>query len=251
MKNENVHPDILKDDQFETVRSLIGKIAHDFNNLLTPLVAYPQLIKTDLPEGSEGQELLDVMESTCRDMEHITRQLLLLSMINKDEHQLLNVNTLIKDIVTWLKEKQLVENITIECDLADDVLNINGSDEAVMTVLHNMYVNSAEAMADGGQLLIKTENEYKENKPHESGISVTPGMYVKVSMHDNGSGINDEIKDNVFLPFVTTKKGQSRRGAGLGLSIVYRTMMDHNGFIDFESSPGKGTTFNLYFPAVG
>ena len=112
----------------------------------------------------------------------------------------------------------------------------------------NLVSNAAEAMPDGGRLTISTENRYVDS-PINGYDEVEEGDYAVLKVSDTGLGITPEEQEKIFEPFYT-KKVMGKSGTGLGMSVVWGTVKDHNGYVDIESSMDKGTTFSLYFPAV-
>ncbi|MCA1809603.1 MAG: ATP-binding protein [Kiritimatiellia bacterium] len=234
-------------ERLEMAGSIAGHIAHDFNNLLTPLLAYPAFIREALPEDSPARQDLEIIEKTAQQIADINQQLLALSRRGYCEQQALHINNIVEDIVALIQRGSHLENITIELDLAQDLLNIKGSSEQLLRVIHNLCQNAIDAMGNQGSLVISTQAVYLE-KPLKKYESVAQGEYVKLTITDTGHGIPPEIQDKIFDPFFTTKQATRQRGSGLGLSVVHGIVKDHNGYIDMESAPGKGTSFSLYFP---
>jgi signal transduction histidine kinase len=107
-----------------------------------------------------------------------------------------------------------------------------------------------QALSEDKKITISTARvTEKAERLSVCGNKVKPGDYLVITVKDTGPGIDGKIRDRVFDPFITTKKGnRNKRGAGLGLSIVYKIMRDHNGYIDIESENGKGSAFSLGFP---
>ncbi len=237
---------IARAERLETAGTVAGQIAHDFNNLLTPLLAYPNLIRRDLPPESKGRQYLDVMEKTAQDMSHITQQLLSLSRRAHTARETVNVNAVVEEVIT-LTQGTLPGAITVEFDLAEDLLYVRGAREQILRVLQNLCQNAIDAMGDAGLLRLTTENVYLD-APFGNYDFVKIGEYVKVTVSDTGPGIPPDIRDRIFDPFFTTKKASRRRGSGLGLSIVHGIVKDHDGYIDLDSVVGKGTTFCVYLP---
>jgi CheY-like chemotaxis protein len=118
--------------------------------------------------------------------------------------------------------------------------------EQIERVLLNLYVNAVDAMPGGGELQIRTENAVLDKKNAKRAGSAA-GKYVKISITDNGGGMDQATRERIFEPFFTTK--QMGRGTGLGLASAYATIRNHGGLIKVSSSEGKGTTFNMYLPA--
>ncbi|MFQ5499627.1 MAG: ATP-binding protein, partial [Candidatus Zixiibacteriota bacterium] len=116
-------------------------------------------------------------------------------------------------------------------------------------VILNLLLNARDAMADEGTILIRTENYYIDQQSIAYG-KVPRGEYVKLTLTDSGCGIPDGLLQTIFDPFVTSKTTDKKRGSGLGLSVVDAVVKDHDGYIDLNTEPGKGTSFYLYFPVT-
>ena len=239
---------LARAERLEMAGSIAGHIAHDFNNLLTPLMAYPEFIRSKLPENSPAHADLDVIVKTAQQMAHINQQLLALSRRAYHEPSVLNINAVIETEAAFLERNESAKGIKLDLALAGDLLNMKGSSQQLLRVIQNLCQNAIEAMGPAGTLTIKTENVCLDT-PVKKYELMTPGEYIKVSITDTGHGIPPEIQDKLFDPFFTTRKADKQRGSGLGLSVVRGIVKDHQGFIDLESTVGAGTTFSLYLPA--
>ena len=239
---------LTRAERLEMAGSIAGHIAHDFNNLLTPLVAYPDFIRSKLPENSPAQADLDVIAKTAQQMAHINQQLLALSRRAYHEQSVLNINSVIETEALFLERNASAKGIKLDLALAGDLLNMKGSPQQLLRVIQNLCQNAVEAMGPAGTLTIKTENVCLDT-PLKKYELMTPGKYIKVLIADTGHGIPPKIQDKLFDPFFTTRKADKQRGSGLGLSVVRGIVKDHQGFIDLESTVGQGTTFSLYLPA--
>lgn len=234
-------------ERLEAAGMVAGQIAHDFNNLLTPLLGYPALMRRLLPKDSPILEYLGIMENTAQDMAHLTEQLLCLSRrgrIGQDEVFVLN--EAIQQTLLLLRT-DMPDGIRVEERLAQDLMPVKGSRDQISRVIHNLCRNAIDAMGEKGVLRVATENVYLEAKTGANS-DIKTGEYVRLSVMDTGPGIPDDVKERMFDPFFTTKKNTKRRGSGLGLSIVLGIVKDHNGYVDFETELGKGTTFYVYLP---
>ncbi|MDD4870680.1 MAG: ATP-binding protein [Kiritimatiellae bacterium] len=237
-------------DRMVTVSNIVGAIAHDFNNLLTPFLVYPQLIKGDLPEGANARALLDVMEKTAKDMLHVTRQLLEFSAKDGAERQPIDVNGMVSSVLSELEGNALLlPGVVVKTTLAPDIKPVAGVMDLLMRVLYNICSNALDAIGEKGQLGLQTGNTHVNNGTSVAGMPHVSGEYVRITVTDSGPGVAENIRSQIFNPFFTTKKSGSRRGAGLGLSIAYKIVKEHGGFIDFASNPGQGSDFSVYFPA--
>ncbi len=234
-------------ERLEMAGSIAGHIAHDFNNLLTPLLAYPHFIREALPPDSQCRQDLDIIEKTAQQIADINQQLLALSRRGYYEQRVLDINTVIEDVLVLIKRGGQTEGVQVDLQLAEPLLHIKGSSEQLLRVIHNLCQNALDAMNNHGRLTIKTEGVYLET-PLKKYESVAQGEYIRLTVSDTGHGIPPEIQDKIFDPFFTTKEATRQRGSGLGLSVVHGIVKDHKGYIDVESAVGQGATFSLYFP---
>jgi CheY-like chemotaxis protein len=138
--------------------------------------------------------------------------------------------------------------VQIEAKLETDLLNILTSPVHLSKTIMNLVSNAAEALPDGGKVTISTKNQYVD-KPIRGYDEVSEGDYVVLSVADNGLGILAQDMQRIFEPFYT-KKVMGRSGTGLGMAVVWGTVKDHKGYIELQSTEGKGTTFDLYFPVT-
>jgi CheY-like chemotaxis protein len=139
-------------------------------------------------------------------------------------------------------------NVQVKTSLEADLLNIMGSPVHLEKTVMNLVSNAAEAMQNGGTLIIATSNQYLD-RPIQGYDDVREGDYVVLSVSDTGEGIAASDLKRIFEPFYT-KKVMGRSGTGLGLAVVWGTVKDHDGYIDVQSEEGKGSTFMLYFPVT-
>ncbi len=234
-------------ERLEAAGMVAGQIAHDFNNLLTPLLGYPSLIRRILPKESPVMEFVGIMENTAQDMAHLTEQLLCLSRRGRmGQDEVFSMNEVVNQTLALLR-MDTPAGIRVELNLDRDLMPVKGGRDQVGRVIHNLCRNAIDAMEDAGVLVLSTENVYLESS-FGSNSEVKPGEYVRVSIKDTGHGIPDEVKEKMFDPFFTTKRASKRRGSGLGLSIVLGIVKDYNGYLDFNTQVGKGTTFYVYLP---
>ncbi len=239
---------LAQSERLETAGRVAGLIAHDFNNLLTPLLGYPALIKDELPPDSQACKDLDIIASTAQRMAEINKQLLMLSRRGQCEKRVLDINAVIKHLFD-LVSRERSDKIMVTLDLAEDLFNILGAEEQILRAIQNLYQNAVDAMGESGKITITTSNVYIE-QDSKATKPLTKGEYVKLAISDTGHGIPEEIRDKIFEPFFSTHQhATKRRGAGLGMSVVYGIIEDHNGRIDLESEVGRGTTFFILLPA--
>lgn len=175
----------------------------------------------------------------------LTRQLLAFARKQTLEVQPLNLNKVISDFDKIL-HRTIRENITISTSLHPLLNYIEADIGQVEQIILNLALNAQDAMPDGGTLLIKTENCMLDRAYAETHEGVVPGKYIKMEISDTGTGMDSSTQGKVFEPFFTTK--EPGKGTGLGLATVYGIVRQHMGHIWLYSEPGKGTSFNIYFP---
>jgi PAS domain S-box-containing protein len=231
--------------RLETAGQIAGQVAHDFNNMLAPIMAYPELIREQLPAGDPGIGYLDSIEESARKIADMNQQLLTLSRRGHYSQDVVSCNQIIQH--TLRDMTPLPSTLVVETNLAADLMNIKGGAAQLHRVIMNLVTNARDAMQDVGRITITTENYYVDG----AAISydrVPRGEYVKITISDVGCGIPDSVIQTIFDPFFTTKSADKTRGSGLGLSIVDAVMRDHGGYIDLNTKVGSGTSFYLYFP---
>lgn len=232
--------------RLETVGRIAGQVAHDFNNLLGPVMAYPELIRGEIPINNEVYEYLNAIESAAHQIAAINQDLLTLGRRGHYSVELLNVNTIIKESIKELEP--LEATVICETDLGSDLMRVKGGTAQIRRAISNLLHNAQDALNGVGKISITTENYYADEVT-VGYCRIPKGEYVKISIADTGIGMPEEILQRIFEPFFTMKTADRRRGSGLGLSVVDAVIKDHGGFLDLVSQVGVGTTFYLYFPA--
>ncbi len=230
--------------RLETAGRIAGQVAHDFNNLLGPLVAFLELAREELPSDHPVIKYIDAMEKSAKKMADINQQLLTLGRRGHYGQVPLNPNDIIMDIIGQISHPP---EIRITKKLCRNLMNINGGPAQIHRIIANLVNNALDAMPDGGELTVRTENFYVEKLLGEYG-RIPKGEYAKITISDTGCGIPDKVIGKIFDPFFTTKSTDRRRGSGLGLSVVHAVIEDHNGFVDYDSQVSKGSSFYIYFP---
>lgn len=238
--------------KMEAIGALAGGVAHDLNNILSGLVSYPELLLMDLPEDSHLRKpILTIMRSGERAVA-IVDDLLTLARRGVRAGEVINLNQIVSAYITSSEYQKLQDfhpRIQVVTRLAEGLFTIAGSSDLLLKVLANLVLNAAEAMLGGGKVLVTTENRHLEG----SGNACLPpeaGDYVVLMVSDSGVPIPSKDLERIFEPFYTNKK-MGRRGTGLGMTVVWGTVKDHNGHIDVKSGAEKGSAFTLYFPVMG
>ena len=232
--------------KMEAVGELAGGIAHDFNNLLTAIQGHISIIqlKTDLEPFLEKK--FSRIEKIIARGANLTKQLLGFARGGKYQIESLDLNLVINDSLELFARTH--KELTINTNLANDLKRIEADHGQIDQVLLNLYVNAWQAMQSNQnniKLTIETCNFVID---HQHNQELAAGDYVKISVSDNGGGMNSEIQKRIFEPFFSTK--QRGQGTGLGLSSVYGIIKNHRGSITVYSEEGVGTTFNIFLPTI-
>lgn len=241
---------LRKAQKMEAIGTLAGGVAHDLNNVLSGLISYPELILMDLPADSPLTSSIRAIKKSGEKAASIVQDMLTLARRGVAVSEAVNVNDIITDYLRspeYEKLKQTHPDVSLEISLAPDLLGTTGSPIHLSKTVMNLVSNAAEAMVDGGTISISSENRYID-KPISGYDDIEEGDYVTLTVRDTGIGIAAKDIERIFEPFYT-KKAMGRSGTGLGMAVVWGTVKDHRGYIDVQSTEGRGTTFFIYLPA--
>ena len=235
--------------KMEAIGTLAGGVAHDLNNVLSGIVSYPELLLLDIPEDSPLRNPILTIQKSGQKAAAIVEDLLTLARRGAFTTDVTHLTHIVNSYLKSPECRKMTEfypDARIESNLEAHLLNIMGSSVHLSKTVMNLVNNAAEAMPDGGNIFISTQNKYID-KPVRGYDDVTEGDYVVLTVSDTGVGILSGDLERIFEPFYTKKK-MGRSGTGLGMAVVWGTVKDHSGYIDVQSIIGKGTTFALYFP---
>jgi signal transduction histidine kinase/CheY-like chemotaxis protein len=238
---------LLQVQKLESLGLLAGGIAHDFNNILTAILGGAATARLELPAENPVQADLEIVIKAARRAADLTRQMLAYSGKAHFEVRPIDVSRAVTEIASLL-ETTLPKKVQMRLELAPNLPAVEADVAQVQQVLMNLVINGAEAIGDErGTVLVTTGvQDLDEGCARRSfGPEIRAGRYVFVEVHDTGSGMDAETKAKIFDPFFTTKF----TGRGLGLAAVLGIMRGHKGAIRVDSSPGRGSTFTVLFPA--
>lgn len=242
---------LIRSEKMELIGTMAGGVAHDLNNILSGLVSYPELILMQLGPGSPLKEPISFMHDAGMKAADIVQDLLTLTRRNIKIENIINLNNIVHEYYKGPAHRRLEKNypdIRFTADCEADLLNICGSSSHISKIIMNLVINAAEAIKTTGTVHIATFNQYID-VPLSGYDDIEEGDYAVLRVTDNGDGISPEDLHRIFEPFYT-KKQMGRSGTGLGLSVVWNCVKDHNGYIETRSQENKGTVFELYFPAT-
>lgn len=231
--------------KMESVGRLAGGVAHDFNNMLGVILGHAELALETLDETLPTHvDLLEIKKAAERSAS-LTRQLLAFARKQTATPRLLELNETVAGMLKML-QRLIGENLRIDWVPSEGLWPVKVDPSQIDQILANLCTNARDAITGFGKITIETANSTVDEEACASRSDAVPGDYVRLSVSDNGSGMDEETLKHIFEPFFTTKEvGQ---GTGLGMATVYGIVRQNQGFIDASSQPGHGTTFRLYFP---
>jgi len=236
---------LAKSKKMEALGLLAGGVAHDLNNILSGIVSYPELLLMKKGLDPKTRKALKVIQESGERAAAVVNDLTTISRGIASNKEVLSLNTVVKEYLIspeFDKLKLKNANIEVRTDLSPDLFNIEASRLHVRKSIMNLVINAAEAIETNGRITISTANRRVDRPPHDAKA----GMYAVLSISDNGIGVSEEEVDRIFEPFYT-KKVLGRSGTGLGLTVVWNTVQDHNGYVRVTSEQNR-TCFDMYFP---
>jgi two-component system, cell cycle sensor histidine kinase and response regulator CckA len=229
--------------KMESIGRLAGGIAHDFNNLLTVINGYSDVLMHQL--DSQRRKYAEQINKAGESAASLTRQLLAFSRMEVTHPQAVLLNHIVAESGEML-QRLVGRHIEMKTSLGASPDKVLADPNQIHQCLMNLAVNARDAMPAGGRLTIETGNVEVARHEIPPGSSGAPGPHVRLTVRDNGIGMDEETSQRIFEPFFTTK--EKGRGTGLGLSTVYGIVSQWKGFLKVGSEPGKGSEFTIYLP---
>jgi PAS domain S-box-containing protein len=243
-QREKLQQQLSQAQKMESIGTLAGGIAHDFNNILTIILGYSSALANNPGEPAKMREGLEVIRETGLRGATLVQQLLALARNGNLSFQPVDMNELLRQFEKILSEtfpKTIAVSLELDPALSPTLADPNRVHQALL----NFCVNARHAMNDSGTLLLGSKSvpgaELKNRFP-----DAADERYVCITIRDTGAGMDAVTRERIFDPFFTTKA--PGEGTGLGLTAVYGIVREHDGFIDVDSQPGRGTTFRMYLP---
>jgi len=232
-------------NKMESIGRLAGGIAHDFNNILEGILGYASLAQRKADDPDTVGRSLKVIERSALRAAELTQQLLGFARQGKYEVEPVDVGRLIQRVLTLIS-RTFDRAIDVTTDIEPDLKAVLGDPGQLENCLLNLCINARDAMSEGGRLRIEARNVSLDEEYCRAHVPAQPGDHVRVSVIDTGVGIDPAHRERIFDPFFTTKEG----GTGLGLAMAYGIIRNHDGHVDVNSEPGRGSTFSVFLPAT-
>jgi two-component system, cell cycle sensor histidine kinase and response regulator CckA len=230
--------------KLESLGTLASGIAHDFNNILAIIMGHSALLSRVIGDPAKLSLSIDAINKATKRGASLVKQLLTFARKTEVLFESVRVNDIIQEIIKLLAET-LPKTIMVSTNLKFDLPTITADASQIHQVLLNLCVNARDAMPKGGTLDITTV-VFKGSDIKAKFPNALVGEYVLIQVADSGIGMDEATRQRMFEPFFTTK--DVGKGTGLGLSVVHSIVANHNGFIDVDSKPDKGTVFRIYLP---
>jgi len=231
--------------KLEAIGMLAGGIAHDFNNLLTVINGYAALLLSRMSSADSARSSLIEINHAGERAANLTRQLLAYSRRQMLEHEVLNLNDVVRSVESMLV-RLIGEDITLSVQTAPELGLVKVDRSQMEQVIINLLVNARDALPGGGAVVISTCDIQHRGTDSGEPAAMPAGDYVVLSVWDDGSGMDEDTRRQVFDPFFTTK--EAGQGTGMGLAMVLGIINQSHGYVTIDSAPQKGTTVRIYLP---
>ncbi len=239
---------LQQSQKMEAIGTLAGGIAHDFNNILAIILGNAELASNDVPDSNPASEFLKEIRRASIRAKNMVRQLLSFSHKTEEESSPIDMAPIIKESMKMLRSA-ISTSVEFKLHISNDLCSVMGDVSQINQIVMNLVTNAVDAMSKlGGVLDVTLDNIILQQEKTCFDRVLSPGPYVRLRMRDRGEGIEPEIMDRIFEPYFTTK--EVGKGTGMGLSVIHGIVKRHGGGILVESELGKGTVFEIYFPAL-
>jgi len=247
-ERKRLEEQLHQSEKMQAIGELAGGVAHDFNNQLSVILSSAEFIKGEIEENSTSALLINNIITGAERSADLTKKLLAFARKGKYVTTTVDIEKIIFEVVSMLKHS-VDKKIKISQYLNADPSTVSGDLSQLQNAVLNITLNSRDAMPKGGELNISTDlvsigKRYIEKK----NLEIKPGEYLKVSITDNGIGMDPKTLKRIYEPFFTTK--ETGKGTGMGLASVFGTIKNHHGAIEVESKQGSGTTTVIFLPSV-
>lgn len=239
---------LQQSQKMEAIGTLASGIAHDFNNILSAVIGYSELALLSISDALKCREKLNMVLIATGRAKALIQQILAFSRQSEEERKPVQIALIIKEVLQFLRAS-LPATIEIRKDISDNIDNILADPVQIHQIFMNLCTNAHHAMkASGGVLDVRLASV--DLGPDHAAVhpNFRPGPYVRITVEDTGHGMNQATLQKIFDPYFTTK--EKGVGTGLGLAVVHGIVQKHGGVITVKSEPGKGSIFDLYFPAI-
>jgi len=244
---KTVEAQLRQAHKMEAIGTLAGGIAHDFNNLLFPIIGMAELLLENVHDESQKYKFIQHILNAGRRGSDLVKQIMALGRQTEHKFHPVSIQSILKEVLK-LTRATIPTYIEIKEEIQNDCDKIMADPTQIHQLVMNLMTNAFHAVeADGGKIIVQLKEVFV---PHHElkDISLLPGRYAVLSIHDTGHGIPHKLLDRIFEPYFTTK--EKGKGTGLGLATVYGIVKEHKGDIKVNSEENKGTSFDIFLPLL-
>jgi PAS domain S-box-containing protein len=246
-ERKHLEAQLQQSSKMEAIGQLAGGVAHDFNNILTGLLLNVGIAQREAEQNPVIRKSLAEMEFQTKRAAALTRRLLLFGRQQTFEPRTIDLNAHVEELLATLLRRIVGPDYTITFDRAPGTLQLNADPSMVDQIVMNLCINARDSMASGGEIVVRAREINLEAADASKSPKAWPGHFVRLDVIDTGSGMTESTMKRLFEPFFTTK--EIGKGTGLGLAAVQNAVHQHNGWVDVESTLGKGSQFSVFLPA--
>lgn len=251
--NVKLLDEMYKAKKMEGIGLLAGSVAHDLNNILSGVLTYPDLILMKMEKDNPYRRQIKIVKESAEKAAAIVKDLLTIARSVATERKAISIKNLIREYLNSPEHKELKKrfpNVLISSSFEEDIANVTGSKVHIEKLINNLVMNGMEAIPREKEGVVRiTGSNVSFEKPLPNFSHCSSGNYVEIRISDNGTGISEEGKGKIFKPFYSTKV-MGKSGTGLGLAVVWNTILNHKGMVTIESDGKSYTDFILYFPST-
>lgn len=240
-------PNPRQGEQLKSLGAIAGGVAHDLNNILTGILGHVSYLRLALPPHGVHSESLVAIEDGARRAAEMTQKIVDFVRCQESPMQRMSLRRVVAQAVSLI-QPALSKAISLEFVGPEHDGYILGEESQISRLVMNLVINARDAILNGGEIKIRLQSvtvNLEEDEDFE--LPLESKKFERLSVSDNGVGIPESVREKIFEPFFTTK---NQGGTGLGLATVFQIVQAHAGFINVSSKEGKGTTFEVYFPAT-
>lgn len=249
-ENLDLQKKLAEANKLNALGLMAGSVAHDLNNILTGIVSYPDLLLLQMDKSDKHYEQIRKIQAAGKRAAAVVSDLVAITRGRTQQKTVENINDLVLNYLNSLEHNERLvnfPNVVVQTSLRRDVSNVCCSPQHIHKLLLNLVGNALEAVGESGMVHVSTEN-CRFSHPLHSQSAEDGEEYIKLTVADDGPGIQSDDIDHIFDPFYSTKV-MGKSGTGLGLSVVWNIVQDHDGWVEVKDN-GPGAVFEVYLPAT-
>ena len=242
-KQKQLQTQLQQAKKMDAISTLAGGIAHQFNNILSGITGNTELLQMEYESDNKIKKYSERLFDLTRRMTSLTSQLLAYARGGKYQERQLSVSELVEETLPLI-EHSMNQSVKLVVSLEKDIPVIKADATQLQMVFSAVMSNACEAIEESGFIRVAVQKKDVDDKYAMQHPGLKVGQYIQLTVEDDGKGLDKESKERIFEPFYSTKL----QGRGLGMAASYGTIINHGGWIEIDSEPGKGTVVGIYLP---